>query len=87
MQDNSALGRAIAVVSDLRKRCPWDRVQTRETLRPYLVESIMVLDHDWTIKAKIPLVGGALEKFVVSDLERRSAEETEIAIRMLKDYR
>ncbi|MDB5978234.1 MAG: hypothetical protein JWR07_4994 [Nevskia sp.] len=46
-----------------------------------------IVSYDWTIKAKIPLVGGALEKFVVSDLERRSAEETEIAIRMLKDYR
>lgn len=45
MQDNSALGRAIAVVSDLRRRCPWDRVQTRETLRPYLVEEVLELDH------------------------------------------
>ena len=44
MQDNSALGRAIAVVLDLRKRCPWDRVQTRETLRPYLVEEVLELD-------------------------------------------
>lgn len=46
-----------------------------------------IVSYDWTIKAKIPLVGGALEKFVVSDLERRSAEETAIAIGMLKDYR
>ncbi len=38
MQDDSPLGRAIAMVVDLRKRCPWDRVQTRETLRPYLIE-------------------------------------------------
>ena len=45
MQDNSALGRAIAVVSDLRKRCPWDRAQTRESLRPYLVEEVLELDH------------------------------------------
>jgi MazG family protein len=44
MQENSALGRAIAVVQDLRKRCPWDRVQTRETLRPYLVEEVLELD-------------------------------------------
>jgi MazG family protein len=44
MQDNSALGRAIAVVSDLRTRCPWDRAQTRETLRPYLVEEVLELD-------------------------------------------
>ena len=45
MQDNSALGRAMATVRDLRKRCPWDRAQTRETLRPYLVEEVLELDH------------------------------------------
>jgi ATP diphosphatase len=45
MQDNSALGRAMATVRDLRKRCPWDRAQTRETLRPYLVEEALELDH------------------------------------------
>lgn len=44
MQENSALGRAIAVVLDLRNRCSWDRVQTRETLRPYLVEEVLELD-------------------------------------------
>jgi nucleoside triphosphate diphosphatase len=45
MQDNSALGRVMAVVRDLRVRCSWDRVQTRETLRPYLVEEVLELDH------------------------------------------
>jgi len=44
MQENSALGRAIAMVRDLRERCPWDRAQTRETLRPYLVEEALELD-------------------------------------------
>jgi MazG family protein len=44
MQDKSALGRAIAMVRDLRVRCGWDRVQTRETLRPYLVEEVLELD-------------------------------------------
>jgi MazG family protein len=34
----------MAMVADLRDRCPWDRVQTRETLRPYLVEEAMELD-------------------------------------------
>jgi nucleoside triphosphate diphosphatase len=38
MQDESALGRAVAMVADLRTRCDWDRIQTRETLRPYLIE-------------------------------------------------
>lgn len=45
MQDKSALGRALAMVRDLRTRCPWDRVQTRETIRPYLVEEVFELDH------------------------------------------
>jgi ATP diphosphatase len=45
MQDNTALGRAMATVRDLRNRCPWDRAQTRETLRPYLVEEVLELDH------------------------------------------
>jgi MazG family protein len=35
----------MAMVADLRVRCPWDRVQTRETLRPYLVEEALELDH------------------------------------------
>jgi MazG family protein len=35
----------MAMVRDLRERCPWDRVQTRETLRPYLVEEVHELDH------------------------------------------
>jgi MazG family protein len=45
MSDTSPLGRVIALVKDLRVRCSWDRVQTRETLRPYLVEEILELDH------------------------------------------
>jgi ATP diphosphatase len=44
MQENSALGRALAMVRDLRVRCQWDRAQTRETLRPYLVEEVLELD-------------------------------------------
>jgi MazG family protein len=38
MQDESPLDRAVAMVADLRERCSWDRVQTRNTLRPYLIE-------------------------------------------------
>jgi MazG family protein len=32
------------MVRDLRARCPWDRVQTRETLRPYFVEEMLEVD-------------------------------------------
>jgi nucleoside triphosphate diphosphatase len=35
----------MAMVRDLRARCPWDRAQTRESLRPYLVEEVLELDH------------------------------------------
>jgi ATP diphosphatase len=45
MQEPSALGRAIPLVRDLRNRCPWDGAQTPDTLRPYLVEEVMELDH------------------------------------------
>jgi MazG family protein len=44
MQEKSALALAMAMVSDLRARCDWDRVQTRTTLRPYLVEEVLELD-------------------------------------------
>lgn len=44
MQENSALERTLDLVRDLRARCPWDRVQTRSTLRPYLVEEVLELD-------------------------------------------
>ena len=44
MQDDSALGLAVAMVADLRARCSWDRIQTRETLRPYLIEEVHELD-------------------------------------------
>jgi MazG family protein len=32
------------MVRDLRNRCSWDRVQTRDTLRPYLIEEVHELD-------------------------------------------
>ena len=44
MQEKSALGRAMEMVRDLRNRCAWDRVQTRQTLRPYLIEEVHELD-------------------------------------------
>lgn len=45
MQEASALDRAMAMVRDLRQRCSWDRIQTRESLRPYLLEEVHELDH------------------------------------------
>jgi len=45
MQEPSALGRIVALVRDLRRRCPWDAAQTPASLRPYFVEEAMELDH------------------------------------------
>jgi MazG family protein len=45
MQEPSAVGRIVELVRDLRQRCPWDAAQTPETLRPYLVEEVLELDH------------------------------------------
>ena len=45
MQEPSALGRIVALVRDLRARCPWDAAQTPQTLRPYFVEEAAELDH------------------------------------------
>ena len=45
MRDSdAALARALALVRDLRARCPWDAAQTPHTLRPYLVEEALELD-------------------------------------------
>jgi nucleoside triphosphate diphosphatase len=41
---DAALGRALALVRDLRARCSWDAAQTPESLRPYLVEEALELD-------------------------------------------
>jgi MazG family protein len=48
MPGDTALARALALVRDLRARCPWDRAQTRATLRPYLVEEALELDQALT---------------------------------------
>lgn len=45
MQESSAVGRIVDLVRDLRARCPWDRAQTPQSLRPYLMEEVFELDH------------------------------------------
>src|SRR5918998_163364 len=44
MQDKSTLEDALAIMRDLRARCEWDRAQTHESLRPYLIEEAHELD-------------------------------------------
>lgn len=44
MQDKPTLEDALALMRDLRERCEWDRAQTHESLRPYLIEEAHELD-------------------------------------------
>ena len=44
MQDKTNLEDALALMRDLRERCEWDRAQTHESLRPYLIEEAHELD-------------------------------------------
>ena len=46
-----------------------------------------VITYHWDINATLPLVGATLEKFVVADMERRAAEETQVGISLLQAYR
>jgi hypothetical protein len=39
------------------------------------------------VKSSVPLLGGKIEKMAVADMESRSADETRVAIELLKDYR
>ena len=44
MQAKPSLEDTLALMRDLRKRCEWDRAQTHDSLRPYLIEEAHELD-------------------------------------------
>jgi MazG family protein len=44
MQEDYTLEDALELMRDLRARCEWDRAQTHESLRPYLIEEAHELD-------------------------------------------
>jgi hypothetical protein len=46
-----------------------------------------IYSQQWTVSARIPVVGGTIERFIVSDIGNRAAEETRIATEILLDYR
>lgn len=46
-----------------------------------------VVSYRWDVRAKLPVVGGALEKFAVADLEKRAADEARVALSLLDGYR
>src|SRR4051794_13354499 len=44
MQEKPGLEETLELMKDLRQRCEWDRAQTHESLRPYLIEEAHELD-------------------------------------------
>ena len=44
MDEKKSLNDALDLMRDLRNRCEWDRAQTHESLRPYLIEEAYELD-------------------------------------------
>jgi MazG family protein len=44
MDEKTTLNDALELMRDLRKRCEWDKAQTHESLRPYLIEEAYELD-------------------------------------------
>src|SRR5512135_2542 len=89
MQGDSALGRVLALVRELRKRSPWNGAQTPHTLRPYLVEEVLELDH--AIASGDPLqlreeLGDMLLhlSFQIVLAEERSMFDTETVVRALE---
>jgi len=90
MQGDSALGRALALVRALRKRSPWNAAQTAQTLRPYLVEEVLELDH--AIASGDPMqlreeVGDILlhVAFQIVLAEERSQFDAETVVRSLEE--
>ncbi len=89
MQGDSALGRALALVRELRTRSPWNAAQTAYTLRPYLVEEVLELDH--AIASGDPMqlreeVGDMLlhVAFQIVLAEERSQFDAEAVVRSLE---
>ncbi|MGH8428902.1 MAG: DUF2505 domain-containing protein [Solimonas sp.] len=46
-----------------------------------------VVEYSWLIESSLPIVGRTLEKFVVSDMNSRSEQETKAGIDQLENYR
>jgi len=65
MQDEPTWDDALAMMRELRTRCDWDRAQTHDSLRPYLVEEAHELDD--AIRAGAPALELALPGIDVSD--------------------
>ena len=46
-----------------------------------------VVTYQWNVKSKVPLLGGAIEKMVVADMQKKATQEFEAAAVLLKNYK
>jgi hypothetical protein len=46
-----------------------------------------VVTYVWDVRARIPLIGGPLERFICSDLESKMVEETRVTASLIPQYR
>lgn len=46
-----------------------------------------VVSYQWEVRAKVPLIGGALEKFILADLTAKLVDETRVAATLMAKYR
>ncbi len=87
----AAFGRLMDVIEELREKCPWDRVQTFESLRPNTLEEVYELcdaslKEDWQNVCKelgdvlehvlfYALMGGERGEFDLADVCNREADK------------
>lgn len=45
-----------------------------------------VVIYHWEVKARVPLIGGALEKFICSDLESKMVDETRVTASLIARF-
>lgn len=46
-----------------------------------------VVRYEWEVRAKVPLIGGALEKFILADMVAKMNDETRVAAALMERYR
>jgi hypothetical protein len=45
-----------------------------------------IVNYVWDVRAKVPLIGGALEKFICSDLESKMVDETRVTASLIARF-
>jgi hypothetical protein len=45
-----------------------------------------VVTYVWEVRARVPLIGGALEKFICSDLQSKMVDETRVAATLISRF-